>query len=107
LSGLIHPSAGKIQVAGFEARRCQQLIWDLTPMQSLEVNATVDDIEPFEARQRIREQGQMLVLDEELHRPVRKLSLGQRMKAELLVALLHRPSVLFLEKPTLGLNVNA
>ena len=122
LSGLIHPSAGRIEVAGYEPRRRQhrflqeitlvmgnrqQLIWDLTPMQSLEVNAAVYDIEPLEAQQRIRELGQMLELDEELHRPVRKLSLGQRMKAELLAALLHRPSVLFLDEPTLGLDVNA
>ena len=122
LSGLIHPSAGRIEVAGYEPRRRQhrflqeitlvmgnrqQLIWDLTPMQSLEVNAAVYDIEPLEAQQRILELGQMLELDEELHRPVRKLSLGQRMKAELLAALLHCPSVLFLDEPTLGLDVNA
>ena len=49
----------------------------------------------------------MLELGEELTRPVRKLSLGERMKAELLAALLHRPSLLFLDEPTLGLDVNA
>ena len=49
----------------------------------------------------------MLEIDSELYLPVRKLSLGQRMKAELLAALIHNPSILFLDEPTLGLNINA
>ncbi len=60
-----------------------------------------------ESRRRIAELAEMLELGDELRRPVRKLSLGQRMKAELLAALLHRPAVLFLDEPTLGLDVNA
>jgi ABC-2 type transport system ATP-binding protein len=64
-------------------------------------------IEEPEARRRIGELAEMLELGPELQRPLRKLSLGQRMKAELLAALLHRPSVLFLDEPTLGLDVNA
>ena len=122
LTGLIHPSAGSVQVAGWvPARRQprfleqitlvmgnrQQLIWDLPPMDSLRVNAAVYGIEPIAAKRRIAELADMLELGEELHRPVRKLSLGQRMKAELLAALLHQPAVLFLDEPTLGLDVNA
>jgi len=49
----------------------------------------------------------MLEIDEELFIPVRKLSLGQRMKAELLAALIHEPNILFLDEPTLGLDINA
>ena len=49
----------------------------------------------------------LVVIDEELYIPVRKLSLGQRMKAELLAALIHNPSILFLDEPTLGLDINA
>jgi ABC-2 type transport system ATP-binding protein len=71
------------------------------------VNAAVYGIDDHEARRRIGELAEMLELGEELTRPVRKLSLGQRMKAELLAALLHRPRVLFLDEPTLGLDVNA
>jgi ABC-2 type transport system ATP-binding protein len=122
LTGLIHPSGGTVEVAGFvPARRQpaflrqitlvmgqkQQLIWDLPPLDSLRVNAAVYGIDDREAERRIAELAEMLELDEELRRPVRKLSLGQRMKAELLAALLHRPSVLFLDEPTLGLDVNA
>ncbi len=122
LTGLIHPSAGRVEVAGFvPARRQaaflrqitlvmgqkQQLIWDLPPLDSLRVNAAVYGIEEGESRRRIAELAEMLELGEELTRPVRKLSLGQRMKAELLAALLHRPAVLFLDEPTLGLDVNA
>jgi len=122
LSGLIHPSTGHLEVAGCVPQRRQerflqqitlvmgnrqQLIWDLTPLDSLRVNAAVYGIDAIEARRRINDLAEMLELGEELQRPVRKLSLGQRMKAELLAALLHRPEVLFLDEPTLGLDVNA
>ena len=122
LTGLIHPSAGSVQVAGWVSARRQprfleqitlvmgnkqQLIWDLPPLDSFRVNAAVYGIDDSEAKRRIHELADMLELGEELTRPVRKLSLGQRMKAELLAALLHRPAVLFLDEPTLGLDVNA
>ncbi len=122
LCGLIHPSGGLVRVAGFEPRRRQraflqqitlvmgqkqQLIWDLPPMDSLRVNAAVYGLGDAAATRRIAELADMLELGEELTRPVRKLSLGQRMKAELLAALLHSPQVLFLDEPTLGLDVNA
>jgi len=122
LSGLIHSSAGTVEVAGCVPFRRQgrflrqislvmgqkqQLIWDLPPLDSLRVNAAVYGIEDAEAHRRIQELADMLELGDELTRPVRKLSLGERMKAELLAALLHRPAVLFLDEPTLGLDVNA
>tara|TARA_Y100001968_G_scaffold333927_1_gene401225 strand:+ start:14289 stop:15278 length:990 start_codon:yes stop_codon:yes gene_type:complete len=122
LCGLIYPTSGYVDVAGFIPKKRQvdflkqitlvmgqkqQLIWDLPPMDSLQVNAAVYGINKNEAKIRIKELAKMLEIDEELTRPVRKLSLGQRMKAELLAALLHRPSVLFLDEPTLGLDVNA
>ena len=122
LSGLIHPSAGQLSVAGcipFQRRHHflqqitlvmgnrQQLIWDLPPLDSFRVNAAVYGLSDAEAQRRIHLLAEMLELGPELHRPVRKLSLGQRMKAELLAALLHRPAVLFLDEPTLGLDLNA
>jgi len=122
LSGLIHPTTGTVRVAGHVPQRRQraflqaitlvmgqkqQLIWDLPPLDSLRVNAAVYGLDEAESRRRIGELAEMLELGEVLTRPVRKLSLGQRMKAELLAALLHRPAVLFLDEPTLGLDVNA
>ncbi|MCS7058284.1 MAG: ATP-binding cassette domain-containing protein [Meiothermus sp.] len=122
LSGLIHPSEGRVEVAGHEPFRReyaflrkitlvmgnkQQLIWDLPAADSLRLNAAVYEIPEAEFKRRVGELGEMLGLIDKLHQPVRKLSLGERMKAELLAALLHRPQVLFLDEPTLGLDVNA
>ncbi len=122
LTGLIHPTSGESTVAGHTPFRReavflkqitlvmgqkQQLIWDLPAMDSLRVNAAVYDIPDPVFEQRIGELAEMLSLSEELNKPVRKLSLGERMKAELMAALLHQPQVLFLDEPTLGLDVNA
>ncbi|MBE9176971.1 ATP-binding cassette domain-containing protein [Oculatella sp. LEGE 06141] len=122
LTGLIHPSNGSIAVAGHvpfqrEANflqkitlvmgQKQQLIWDLPMLDSLKINAAVYGISEREFRHRLGELTEMLTLEEKLTQPVRKLSLGERMKAELLAALIHRPNVLFLDEPTLGLDVNA
>ncbi|MFQ6537110.1 MULTISPECIES: ABC transporter ATP-binding protein [Aphanothece] len=122
LTGLIEPSGGRVAVAGCVPFRRQerflqqitlvmgnrqQLIWDLPALDSFRVNAAVYGIPDRVAERRIAQLAEMLELGEELRRPVRKLSLGQRMKAELLAALLHEPAVLFLDEPTLGLDVNA
>ncbi|MFM7368645.1 MAG: ATP-binding cassette domain-containing protein, partial [Sphaerospermopsis kisseleviana] len=85
----------------------QQLLWDLPAIDSLKINAAVYNISDKEFHRRVGELTEMLSLGGKLNQPVRKLSLGERMKAELLAALLHRPQVLFLDEPTLGLDVNA
>jgi ABC-2 type transport system ATP-binding protein len=122
LTGLIHPSSGRVTVAGQVPFRRepdflqkitlvmgqkQQLIWDLPALDSLRINAAVYGIDDRDFRQRVGELSDMLSLEDKLNQPVRKLSLGERMKAELLAALIHRPKVLFLDEPTLGLDVNA
>jgi ABC-2 type transport system ATP-binding protein len=122
LTGLIHPSDGTVTVAGHvpflrqEAflqkitlvmGQKQQLLWDLPALDSLKINAAVYNISNKEFQKRVGELTQMLTLEGKLTQPVRKLSLGERMKAELLAALLHHPHVLFLDEPTLGLDVNA
>jgi ABC-2 type transport system ATP-binding protein len=122
LTGLIYPSSGTVRVAGqvpFRRQEAflqkitlvmgqkQQLIWDLPALDSLKINAAVYNISDKEFQRRVGELTEMLSLEGKLTQPVRKLSLGERMKAELLAALLHRPQVLFLDEPTLGLDVNA
>ena len=122
LCGLIHPTTGSVRVMGHVPYRRnhnflneitlvmgqkQQLLWDLPPIDSLKVNAAVYGIDDSVANKRISELSEMLQLKDELFRPVRKLSLGQRMKAELLASLIHRPRILFLDEPTLGLDINS
>ncbi len=122
LCGLIYPSKGSILVGGHMPFRRkenflkkitlimgqkQQLIWDLPPIESLYLNASIYEIDKFETKKRIQKLSEMLEIDDELFIPVRKLSLGQRMKSELLAALIHEPNILFLDEPTLGLDVNA
>lgn len=120
LSGLLHPSDGRVRVAGFEPRRRQaaflrgitlvmgqkqQLSWDLAAVDSFLVNQAIYEIPDAVYRERLGELTEMLSLDGLLHKQVRKLSLGERMKCELAAALLHRPQVLFLDEPTIGLDV--
>ncbi len=122
LTGLLHPTSGRAEVAGFTPYRRQrdflrritlvmgqkqQLIWDLPPLDSLRINAAIYEISDHDFTMRTGELAEMLGLKEHLRTPVRKLSLGERMKAELMAALLHRPDILFLDEPTLGLDVNA
>ncbi len=122
LTGLIHPSEGKVRVANYIPFRRQpqflkktslvmgqkqQLLWDLPALDSLKINAAVYNLPDKVFKQRLDELAAMLAIENKLTQPVRKLSLGERMKAELLAALLHHPQVLFLDEPTLGLDVNA
>lgn len=122
LTGLIHPSRGRVRVAGqVPFRRSpsflrkitlvmgqkQQLLWDLPALDSLRINGAIYGLSDRVFRDRVDELATMLGITEKLTQPVRKLSLGERMKAEMLAALIHRPQVLFLDEPTLGLDVNA
>ena len=122
LTGLINPSSGIVKVGGFVPFRRQavflqkitlvmgqkqQLMWDLPALDSLKINAAVYNISDKDFQRRVGELTEMLALEGKLTQPVRKLSLGERMKAEILAALLHRPQVLFLDEPTLGLDINA
>lgn len=122
LSGLLLPSAGTVSVAGqrpFDKAPSflrqislvmgnkQQLMWDLPARESLRLQASIFGLDDAVWKARVNELASLLSLTTLLDQPVRKLSLGERMKAELLSALLHEPRVLFLDEPTLGLDVNA
>jgi viologen exporter family transport system ATP-binding protein len=122
LTGLLYPTSGRVEVAGFAPwsggsdfkRRIalvlgnrQQLVWDLPPEETFQLNRAIYDISPREYRERLAELVSLLDLTEVLDKPVRQLSLGERMKCELTASLLHRPPLLFLDEPTLGLDVTA
>src|ERR1043165_2076180 len=120
LSGLLHPSAGTLSVLGHvPARREKELLrqitlvmgqrnqlqWDLPVADSLELNRVIYRIPRADFDGIARELTELLELQPLLNKPVRNLSLGERMKCETAAALLHRPKVLFLDEPTIGLDV--
>ncbi len=120
LSGLLHPTAGRATVLGFVPWQRQhdflrrmtlvmgqrnQLIWDIPVADSFERNRAIYRIDAARFKRVVGELTELLSLGELLERPVRNLSLGERMKCELAVALLHEPQVLFLDEPTIGVDV--
>lgn len=122
LTGILHPSAGEVLVAGFSPQRRRvevarrigavfgqrtQLWWDLPVRDSFDLLAAMYEVPPAAARERLRRLDAVLGLEPFLQTPVRQLSLGQRMRADLAGALLHDPSVLFLDEPTVGLDLLA
>jgi ABC-2 type transport system ATP-binding protein len=121
LSGLLHPTAGEVSVAGHVPQRRepdflkkitlvmgqkQQLLWDLPPADTFELNRAIYDIPRPRFDETVRELTELLELGPLVQKPTRQLSLGERMKCELAAALLHQPKVLFLDEPTIGLDVS-
>ena len=120
LSGLLYPTGGQASVLGFTPWRRQndfkrqfalvlgqknQLWWDLPAAESLELNRVIYGLDRAVAQKTIDELTELLDVREKLDVMVRELSLGERMTMELIAALLHRPKVLFLDEPTIGLDV--
>lgn len=120
LSGLLYPTSGRVSVLGFTPHRRQneylkqftlvmgqkqQLMWDLPPMETFLVNQAIYEVPKADFQAILKELDDLLELGPLLKKQVRKLSLGERMKCELAAALLHRPKVLFLDEPTIGLDV--
>lgn len=122
LSGLLYPTKGKVKVLGFTPweRRSEfqkqfslvmgqksQLWWDLPPADSFLLNKEIYGVSNTQFKKTTQELIELLSLGDLINTPVRKLSLGERMKAELVAALLHQPRILFLDEPTLGLDILA
>jgi ABC-2 type transport system ATP-binding protein len=122
LSGLLNPTSGSAKVLGFtpwerkDAMKRQfsllmgqknALWWDLPARESLELNRAIYGIDPARFRQIVGGLTELLDVKDKLDVMVRELSLGERMKMELIAALLHSPKVLFLDEPTIGLDVTS
>jgi ABC-2 type transport system ATP-binding protein len=121
LSGLLHPTAGTVQVMGFTPWERKpgylrqvsmvlgnksQMLWDIPPTDTFRVLAEIYGLQRTEYARVLDELVGLLEMQDLLSRPVRSLSLGERMKCELVAGLLHGPRVLFLDEPTLGLDVS-
>jgi ABC-2 type transport system ATP-binding protein len=120
LSGLLYPTAGEVLVAGYVPWKRErpllrtitlvmgnrsQLVWDIPAADSMRVLQEVFQIDEARYRAALDELTDLLDLEPLLHKPVRSLSLGERMKVEFAAALIHEPRVLFLDEPTIGLDV--
>ncbi len=120
LSGLLYPTRGKISVLGFTPYERKkeflkqisfvmgqknQLWWDLPALDTLYLNKEIYDIPDNKFHNIVEELSKLLEVKDLLKIQVKKLSLGQRMKCELIAALVHSPKVLFLDEPTIGLDV--
>jgi len=122
LTGILHPTSGQALVNGLSPQRQRQrlareigvvfgqrtqLWWDLPTIDSFDILSAMYEIKRNDYKAFLKEFQDLLGLGEFLDTPVRRLSLGQRMRAELAAALIHRPSVLFLDEPTIGLDIMA
>ncbi len=120
LAGLLYPTGGTAHVLGYvpwerdDGYRRQfalllgqknQLWWDLPARESLDLNAKIYGIPPATLERTIAEMGELLGVRDKLNVSVRELSLGERTKMELIASLLHQPKILFLDEPTIGLDV--
>jgi ABC-2 type transport system ATP-binding protein len=120
LSGLLYPTGGEVRVLGYVPSRRHknflrqitlvmgqrnQLAWDIPALDSFELNRAIYRIAEAEFRRTRDELIALLDLGDLVRKPVRTLSLGERMKCEIAASLLHRPQVLFLDEPTIGLDV--
>ncbi|MBN1936200.1 MAG: ATP-binding cassette domain-containing protein [Anaerolineae bacterium] len=121
LSGLLYPTAGEARVLGHVPwqrrpaylRRISmvlgnksQMLWDIPPLDSFAVLGEIYGVAPGDVKKTLDELVDLLDMQELLAKPVRNFSLGERMKCELVAGLLHRPAVLFMDEPTLGLDVS-
>ncbi len=122
MTGLLHPTSGEVSVSGFTPKhrddaflrtvtlvmgQKQQLLWDLPPTETFALHRALYDLDLRAWKESLDELVELLGLAAFMDQPARNLSLGQRMRCELAAALLHRPKILFLDEPTIGLDVEA
>lgn len=122
LAGIVSPSSGEVSVMGFnpwernnQYRKCMSLImgqkaqvwWDLPALDTFLLLKEIYEIDEKLYKENLEFLSETLMVKDQLKTQVRKLSLGERMKIELMASLLHRPKVIFLDEPTIGLDISA
>jgi len=122
LCGALYPTSGEIDIMGYSPSKDRkryvreigavfgqrsQLIWDIPPIDSFIMNRAIYGITQTEYKSRLDELAGMFGVQEDMHKPTRVLSLGERMKCEFIMAMLHKPKIVFLDEPTIGLDVIA
>ncbi|ETT73004.1 ABC transporter [Paenibacillus sp. FSL R7-277] len=122
LCGALYPTSGEISVLGYSPARDRkryvgkigavfgqksQLIWDIPPIDSFNMNKAIYGISTPDFNHRLEELAALLEISQVIEKPTRVLSLGERMKCEFVMAMLHQPDILFLDEPTIGLDVIA
>lgn len=122
LCGALYPTSGNIDVMGYSPAKDRmkyvqkigavfgqksQLIWDIPPVDSFAMNKAIYGIEDAEYKRRLGEMAELFDIGEVMYKPTRVLSLGERMKCEFVMAMLHGPEIVFLDEPTIGLDVIA
>jgi len=122
LTGTLYPTSWNIDVMGNNPMKNRktyvkqigavfgqksQLIWDIPPVDSFRMNKAIYDVSEKEYKERINTMSELFGVEEYITRPTRVLSLGERMKCEFIMAMLHQPKIVFLDEPTIGLDVIA
>ncbi len=122
LTGALFPSSGEINVMDFTPHKSRssyvhnigavfgqksQLIWDIPPMDSFNMNKAIYSIPDSEYKKTLDNLTSLFEVEDIVSKPTRVLSLGERMKCEFIMAMLHRPRIVFLDEPTIGLDVIA
>jgi ABC-2 type transport system ATP-binding protein len=122
LSGILFPTSGNVDSYGYVPWRTRkkyvanigavfgqksQLIWDIPPIDSFYMNQAIYDIKKPDYKERLNKMVNMLEVGEIIKKPTRQLSLGERMRCEFIMAMLHNPRIVFLDEPTIGLDVIA
>ena len=122
LCGALYPTSGNINVMGYTPAKDRakyvkkigavfgqrsQLIWDIPPVDSFAMNKAIYGIGNEDYKKRVKEMAELFDIEEVIQKPTRVLSLGERMKCEFVMTMLHQPEVVFLDEPTIGLDVIA